>query len=118
MTTDPSEPVRLPENLNARIWRYVEVRKLESLLKNRGLYFCRGDQFEDPYEGLLPEDFLRGPDAETQARYLLYYRSHAYANCWHLCEYESMTMWKLYASRGVALKSTFSRLQHAFRDTD
>src|SRR4051812_47965589 len=111
---DPNEPVRLPENLNARIWRYVELWKLESLFQERGLYFCRGDQFEDPYEGLFPEDLLVGPDAEQRIRHLLYCRSHAYANCWHLSEYESATMWKLYGQRGVALKSTFSRLQHAF----
>ena len=50
MVLDQYEPIRLPDNLNARIWRYVDVQKLESILKDRALYFCRGDRFEDPYE--------------------------------------------------------------------
>jgi len=114
MTIDPLEPVRRPDNLNATIWRYMPVKRLAQLLNDRAVYFCRADQFDDPYEGLFPDDFLSGPDAEAEVRHMLCYRAQFYASCWHMSEVESATMWKLFANRGVVIRSSFSRLEHAF----
>ena len=41
----------LPENIEAPLWRYMSIEKLESLLKEKALYFRRADLFEDPLEG-------------------------------------------------------------------
>lgn len=37
-------------------------------------------------------------------------------NCWHLNEYESAAMWKLYlkSNEGIAVRSTFNRLKVSF----
>ena len=47
------------------------------------------------------------------------YRADYFINCWHLSPHESAGMWKLYAGvdGGIALKSTYHRLQHAFDDS-
>jgi hypothetical protein len=37
-----------------------------------------------------------------------------YANCWHMNDFESYLMWKAYADRGVALRTTYERVQGAF----
>jgi len=41
----------LPENIEAPLWRYISIAKLESLLRTGALYFRRADLFEDPLEG-------------------------------------------------------------------
>lgn len=123
MDSHAPETLITPPDLNARIWRYTRPEYLEDILRKEALYFRRGDAFDDPYEGMLPDSYvakirrgeIRGvTDAETQVRYHLHHRSHGYASCWHMSPFESAAMWKLYATRGVAIKSSFSRLQHAF----
>jgi uncharacterized protein YlaI len=38
-------------SLDSKLWRYMDFTKFVSLLFNDGLYFCRADIFEDPFEG-------------------------------------------------------------------
>jgi hypothetical protein len=47
-----------------------------------------------------------------------HYRADFFINCWHMSEHQSAGMWKLYAGvdAGIAIKSTYSRLMHAFKD--
>lgn len=108
-------PIRVPENRNATLWRYMRLCRFEQFMDNRGLWFTRGDCFDDPYEGLLPAEFVHGDDADNRIRNQLFYRSSGYANCWHMSEHESVAMWQLYGIGGVSLKTTFSRLEHAFQ---
>jgi hypothetical protein len=101
----------------AIIWRYIDLFKFESLLRDSSLFFCRADKFSDPFEGSLPKkesehikqseliaeflgeevDQLPGqaswePARRVRARYL---RSFI-VNCWHIDIAESDAMWKLY----------------------
>lgn len=47
-----------PENQNAAIWRFLDMRKFRDLMTTAELYFCRADLFPDEREGLPPEEYL------------------------------------------------------------
>jgi hypothetical protein len=36
---------------DARIWRYIDISKLVSLLTTNALFFARADRFTDTWEG-------------------------------------------------------------------
>jgi hypothetical protein len=117
-----------PQNLNAKIWRFMDFTKFVSLLDKSALFFTRADKLGDPFEGsfsranikLRPEIYKEIPQGGLQQ--MSQFRSKVIkftlVNCWHLNEYESAAMWKLYLSskEGIAIRSTFSRLKECFRD--
>jgi hypothetical protein len=116
------EKCKVPENLNARIWRFMDLPKLLDLLYTGRLYFCRADCFEDPYEGMMTDEFAQavksgasGLDFVTANAGLAESRSDFYVSSWHLSEHEPAGFWKIYGGTdgGVAICSTFVRLQHA-----
>jgi hypothetical protein len=41
-----------------KIWRYVDLQKLVSMLSTRTLYFPRPSAFRDPYEGWMPRSHM------------------------------------------------------------
>lgn len=103
---------------HATIWRYLGLAQLLFTLQRRSLHFTRVDQFKDPFEGSLPtaeveaekELFAQlgipgGPGWNRREHLRLYA-----ACCWYLREHESEAMWKLYASEGIAIRSTLGRL--------
>lgn len=113
------------------IWRYRDFNRYLSILENEELWFCRADQFSDPFEGSLPqknieEREIKNDDAErtmAESLSLTYrtFRKMTYLNCWHLNQYESAAMWNLYLSedQGVAIVSTPNRLEDALNlDSD
>jgi len=118
-----------PENDEATIWRYLDFTKFVSLLDKSALFFSRADRLDDPFEGSLPKANIRlrplvykdeiPADAFQRITNL---RKHLVkctaVNCWHLNEYESAPMWKLYlkSNEGIAVKSTFNRLRSCFKD--
>jgi hypothetical protein len=128
--TSPSDP-------NVRIWRYMDFAKFVSLLDLSALHFTRLDKMEDEYEGAFseasfdPEIALEpieeGTPREAQlpgmrrvsmdiARHVN--RKGAFVNCWHINEFESAAMWKIYSRQGLAIKSTFQRLCDSFTEPD
>ncbi len=120
------------------IWRFMDLAKFVSFLKDKALFLTRADKFEDQFEGAVcaeedadrynealteyyaemlngkavPKELL---DNERNANQLL--RMNSYINCWYEGKYESMAMWKLYASgkeaKGVAVKTTVGQLKKA-----
>lgn len=118
------------------IWRFMDLAKFVSLLKDKALFMTRADKFEDQFEGAVwaeedadrynealmgyyaemlegkavPKELL---DNERNANRLL--RMNSYINCWYEGEHESMAMWRLYASgkeaKGVAVKTTVGQLK-------
>jgi hypothetical protein len=42
----------------AKIWRYIDLQRLVSLLTRRALYFARPSSFTDPYEGWMPRSHI------------------------------------------------------------
>jgi hypothetical protein len=113
-----------------RIWRYLDLAKLLSMLEYRALYLRRVDLLGDPYEGYTParrfECSEEGPTPEVVAAmnesardYQISVKSQRqliYINCWHMNDTESIAMWKQYlkSNEGVAIVSTYRRLRECF----
>lgn len=116
------------------IWRYINLKKFELLLKDKSLFLCRADKFSDPYEGSLPkkESESRITDqkriaasfnkaitndrartvAEIGATYQKNLCKAFVVNCWHMNTTESDAMWQLYlkTNEGVAIQTTYQKL--------
>lgn len=118
-----------PENENARIWRYMDFTKFVSLLDKSALFFTRADKLDDPFEGsyskanvkLRPEVYKDKIPAKALAEFSAFHRElirFTAINCWHLSEYESAAMWKLYlkSNEGIAIISTFNKLKTCLND--
>ena len=117
-----------PPDPATRIWRFMSVAKLVSLLSKQALFFARADKLDDHYEGSLPklvakkaeESFEkltpRGQEIIRSTReHYGYLQSKLWTmvNCWYLNEHESAAMWKLHACDGVSVQSTFQRFVDA-----
>jgi hypothetical protein len=131
--------VTTPENPETPIWRYIDFAKFVDMLERSVLHFAQIDALGDPFEG-IPSDATLDQIREMgeQLHQLLIargvrdtndewpreppgrmYRPHRlsiYVNCWHLNEYESMAMWRLYCRDEIAIRSSFSRLIESVRD--
>jgi len=112
-----------PEHPLVKIWRYMDFTKYVHLLSSQSLYFSRSDRFDDPfegsyskhnveirpkiYEGKIPENRLL-----QMSKVYENMRIWTYINCWHINEYESAAMWKLYAksNEAIAIQSNYKRL--------
>ena len=117
-----------PEDPDVKIWRYMSLSKLISMISSESLFFTRADRFEDKYEGsyshanieLRSQVYPKGTEqmrtelSEFSKNMLRY----TVINCWHINENESAAMWKLYSSddEGVAIQSTYNRLITSFDD--
>ena len=113
------------------IWRYMDFTKFVSLLEDQALVFPRTDLFEDPYEGLLPEAFVRelradpspyqlSPEhAELWIKQPEMLRQQLYVSCWFASEFESAAMWKLYLSSsiGIAIRTNTDVLANALESS-
>ena len=118
-----------PENESAKVWRYIDFTKFVSLLDKSALFFTRADRLGDPFEGsysranikLRPEVYKGKipPNAlENFSQFTKIFIKNTAINCWHLSEYESAAMWKLYlkSNDGIAIQSTFDLLKTSLKD--
>lgn len=112
-----------PEDENIKIWRYMDFTKLISILDSKSLYFTRPDKFQDMFEGSIPKKNYEVRKQEFSASEaigssLKTIRKFYAVNCWHMNEYESAAMWKLYlkSNEGIAIQSTYSNLKDSFID--
>lgn len=138
---DIKHPVfKAPNDVNAKIWRFINIEQLWSLLERESLHFSRVTVFEDPFEARVPEfnkkmgrqvysqgghqfkseqAFEKFLKARIQAFETLYEQmtKAVLVNCWHLNEYESASMWKVYSTNnyGVSIQSTYQRLSGSFK---
>ena len=120
------------------IWRSLDLAKFISLLKERALFMTRADKFEDQFEGAVCtladsdkydaalsdyfSEVLEGKPVgdqliENEHHAIQLIRKNSFLSCWFEGSYESIAMWRLYASgkesKGVAVKSTVGRLKIA-----
>ena len=119
--------------------RYMSIGKYYDLLSTGTVFFPHYNNLGDPYEGSLghiPTDELIEKQTERLKRIaamrqqpktlarefletfepLLYYnflRDFTFVNCWHQSETESMPMWKMYAEKGIMIKSDLSSLKNS-----
>ena len=105
----------------------MSLERLREVLSKRALYFCRCDLFDDSFEGALSKPaahhqdrFLsvlrqRGQEesfAQSAFAHRRMYRKFFFANCWHISDVESLSMWGLYVpGLGVAIETTFANLR-------
>ena len=142
-STHPS--FKRPDNLNARIWRYMDFTKFVSMLQTSGLWFSRTDLLGDPFEGsttqqniLLEQAILAEAQQNIPAIYANYvptipnvpdilamrsktrkaWNQASFINCWHLSKYESAAMWRLYSktNESVAIVSDYYRLFNSLEE--
>lgn len=117
-----------PDNENIKIWRFVDFQKFVSLLNTKSLYFNRADLFEDIFEGTYSKATLialQKSNLDTNWKNAIiqslqhiekFQTKGHYLNCWHMNEFESDAMWKLYTnSNGIAIQSTFQRFTQSFK---
>lgn len=128
-----------PENLNQKIWRYMDFTKFISLLLRKSLFFCRVDKLGDQNEMSLPlanrkkniEFFNRNKEIieksfkgkltlELWNNILDFTRRSIIINSWNCSDYESAAMWSTYlrTNQGIAIQSSFNRLCESFNKTN
>ncbi|MBB2494133.1 DUF2971 domain-containing protein [Aquipseudomonas ullengensis] len=108
---------------DVKVWRYMSLAKLISLLETKSLYLTRVDKFSDPYEGTLTARTAAGIEAhlkqlgssngfEELREIFKKSRMETFASCWHANDHESEAMWRLYcgSASGVAVQTTYSKL--------
>lgn len=126
-----------PEHEDVKVWRYMDFTKFASLINSQRLYFTRPDMFDDPFEGSLAKRNAQRLDAvastapaakvrlltETVRRSREIWkeaRRYVAVNCWHMNDFESAAMWKLYlkSDEGIAIQSTYSKLKTSLIDDE
>jgi len=138
----PHTTFQEPENKDVKIWRYMDLPKLISILDKKSLFFTKVSKLDDPYEGTIPEynSLMRkitiveqNKKFPNQAEFNTLFettpnwlkkeyeqlREIFFVNSWHINEEESASMWKLYShdNYGVAIQSTFKKLCESFHNT-
>jgi len=124
-----AKQLETPSDSRQRMWRYMSTSRLQELLELEQLYFRRVSRFGDGLEGRLTRrsrDRLRswfvqhGSAPHIAEEEMRVYEGHSnafFANCWHMRNHESYLMWRAYATKGVAVQTTFERIQASFDKT-
>ena len=117
-----NDNIKLPEDSNTIVWKYLDLSKFLDLLMSRKLFMSRSDKFEDQYEGTFSEPTFEEIKklSENNPEFLDYYKSHrekVVVSSWHINEYESFAMWQIFTqnNEGLAIQSTIGRLQKALK---
>lgn len=121
-----------PSDRAVKVWRYMNYTSFMALLNSGSLHLTRCDQFDDHFEGIVPEEDARlqrdqykdalvnksrltpGQLAEVLEKvWRKYQRHYVFINCWHISSHESAALWKLYgtAKESIAIQTTYDRLR-------
>ena len=131
-------PVFIPPiDTNQIIWRYIDFTKLVDLLNTHCLFFTQAEYFEDIFEGSLTKETVKArskqfdelmKNGKLNKKYTLDFwqksgedsKKEMAINCWHMNNYESAAMWKLYlkSNEGIAIQSTYSRLIESLNENE
>ena len=117
-----------PKNSLQKLWRYLKYERLLQIINDGVLHFRHISKMSDRWEGLLTN---MTKDKLFQQQYLIYrdatkaraateqYEQHKdlfYINCWHMNDYESYLMWRVYGDKGCAIQTDYERLVAALGD--
>lgn len=116
-----------PANSRQSLWRYFPYERLRDLLESEELFFTHVPAFSDGLEGSLTnrtrEHLASWFKSQNQSNDSIAWeevkkyeeaQQEFYASCWHMNDAESYLMWKAYAERGFAVKTTYERIQASF----
>lgn len=100
------------------VWRYLDFEKFVDLITSSKLFFCRSDNFEDPFEGIF-----RLKDYETTKNMFddqHITKQYYFLNCWHINENQSDAMWKIFlkTKNGIAIKSTVGNIIESLKESE
>lgn len=125
----PGEP-RLHAKLSGSdvLWRYLDAAKFFDFIHHETLFFCRGDQFEDKFEGAFTKSLKETIGKSYQEHGIDYsyeefrkrLRERVFVNCWHKSLHDSMAMWSIYgrSSCSVAITTTVEKLRGSLREQE
>lgn len=123
----PGKP-RVSSELKSRevLWRYLDAAKFLDFVHNHTLFFSRGDQFEDKFEGAFTDSLKHSIQRSynvnkidfTYEQFRRRLRERVFVNCWHKSQDDSMAMWSIYgrSSCSVALTTTVGQLKQSLED--
>lgn len=119
--------LRYPADSRQPLWRYFPFERLLDLLQSEELFFTHLPAFSDGLEGSLThrtrehlanwfkaQNNSNESSAWEEVKKYEENQAEFYASCWHMNECESYLMWKVYAERGIAVRTTFERVQASF----
>lgn len=108
------------------LWRYLDAAKFFDFIHHQTLFFCRGDQFEDKFEGAFTESLKHAIEKSYQDNQIDFtyeefrkrLRERVFVNCWHKSIDDSMAMWSIYgrSSCSVAITTTVDQLRGALQE--
>lgn len=124
MYDDDHPSFQRPADPDVKIWRYMDFTKFVSLLDRQEIFFVKSDKLDDPFEGALPRrtfetwssGFIEDPGLESVRATI----SAFAVNSWHMNDYESAAMWRMYVrgNEGIAITSTFDKLSKSFHKSE
>ncbi|NGM68788.1 DUF2971 domain-containing protein [Natronolimnobius sp. AArcel1] len=113
------------------LWRYVGFDHFLDILRTEKLLFRRISNFDDPYEGTVPNAYVQLRENEYEdsdewddditeilSSLTEFIGKSSYGNCWHRNDKESASMWEHYGDRGIAIVSDPSSLVTGFEKDD
>lgn len=110
---------------DAILRRYLDVSRFLNLLNSKALYLCRGDLFQDKFEGSFTPSLKRNfEETRSQRNSKISYeefrkalREGVFVSCWSLGADDNMALWRLYGgvSNSVAITTTVKRLREAMQ---
>lgn len=105
------------------LWRYLDAAKFFDFIHQQTLFFCRGDQFGDKFEGAFTESLKHAIEKSyhdhkidfTYEEFRKRLRERVFVNCWHRSGDDSMAMWSIFgrSSCSVAITTTVDQLKNA-----
>jgi hypothetical protein len=119
--------LRYPADSRQPLWRYFPYERLLDLLSAEELFFTHLPAFSDGLEGSLTnrtrehlanwyqtQNHSNESSAWEAVKKYEEFQAEFFASCWHMNKSESYLMWKAYAERGIAVRTTFERVQASF----
>jgi len=125
--------IGIPLDDKSIIWRYLDFTKFVAVLETESLYFTRIDKLADPFEGATSKANIKNRPTvykeiveswpaflEQTPRSNKAMRKFFLVNCWHMNEFESSAMWKIYlkTNEGIAIRTTIKNLSESFTQVD
>ena len=132
-----------PDETNVKLWRYMDFAKLESILKEKALFFSSIKELKkiDTWEGSYPKKELKEmldqnvqrmkesscsriifdtikEHSESLQNKFKFLTEYIFVSCWHSNVYESSAMWGLYTkgSNGITIQTNINSLKDSFRN--
>lgn len=127
--------LRIDESLDEglRLWRYMDLARLVSLLETKAIWLARADTFRDKHEGRFPDEMRTlaekayesfPPDDPSPVKnvedFQDYLLKNTFISCWHKNIDENMAMWEIYGrdTNAVAVQTTVGRIRDGTDSSD